>query len=108
MAPTQKPLPEQLQKYISELSNYAFNVKTPQTHVKTEQVVTDLMAILLNSQHDLYENNGLIIDGDQLTKTAHTKGLKHYNKKKTQLHTRWALTLTTTILLLTIILVEFN
>ena len=108
MGPTQTPLPEQLQKYIGELSNYAFNVKTPQTHVKTERVVSDLMAMLLNSQHHLYEDHGIIIDGDELTKDAYKKGMKIYNQQKMRLHTLWALFTTSTLFILTIILVEFN
>jgi len=108
MGTTQAPLPEQLQKYIGELSNYAFNVKTPQTHVKTERVVSDLMAMLLNSQHHPYQDNGIIIDGDELTKDAHNKGMKIYNQHKTRLHTLWALFTTSSLFLLTIILVEFN
>jgi hypothetical protein len=108
MGPKQTPLPEQLQKYIGELSNNAFNVKTPRTHVKTERVISDLMAILLNSQHHPYENNGIIIDGDELTKDAYKKGMKIYNQQKMRLHTTWALFTTTTIFMITIILVEFN
>mgnify|MGYP001294653799 FL=1 len=108
MGPKQTPLPEQLQKYIGELSNYAFNVKTPQTHVKTEEVVSNLMAMLINSQHNLYEDNGIIIDADELTKDAYKKGTKLYNQQKMRLHTLWALFTTTTLFLLTIILVEFN
>jgi hypothetical protein len=108
MGTTQTPLPEQLQKYIGELSNHAFNVKTPRTHVKTERVITDLMTMLLNSQQNQYQEHGIIIDGDQLTKDAYNKGMKIYQQNKTRLHTLWALFTTSSLFLLTIILVEFN
>ena len=66
------------------------------------------MTILLNSQHHPYEEHGIIIDGDELTKDAYKKGIKIYEREKMRLHTLWALFTTTTIFMITIILVEFN
>lgn len=100
-----------LEKYVEQLGTYAYNVPEqgdgeevdPAVEEIVRQIIKDLAEIMNTSQ-----NPAIIIDGDELTKNAYKKGLKLYTTKKTRLHTLWILTITTTILLLSIILVEFN
>lgn len=99
-----------LEKYVGQLGAYAFNVPEqgdgeeidPAVEGAVRQIIKDLTNMMNTSQ-----DPEIIIDGDELTKDAYKKGLKLYTKKKTRLHTLWALATTTTILLLSIILVEF-
>ena len=99
-----------LEKYVGQLGAFAYNVPEqedgkevdPGVEAAVRVIIKDLMEMMLTSQ-----DPGIIIDGDELTKDAYKKGLKLYTKKKTRLHTLWALTTTTAILLLSIILVEF-
>jgi hypothetical protein len=100
-----------LEKYLGQLGAFAYNVTEEETSEEVDpavetavrQIIKDLAEMMLTS-HD----PGIIIDGDELTKNAYNKGMKIYNKRKTRLHTHWALFTCTTILLLTIILGEFN
>ena len=98
--PGQHTIYEALEIYLNELGHLSFN-EEPDNYLKTSLVIENLMEILLNS--DSYDTHGIIIDGDELTKHAYTKGIKLYNKKKNQLHLHWTLTLITTITLITIL-----
>ena len=88
-----------LAKYIHELGHYSFNEK-PNDYIRINSVIEDLMEVLLNSR-DPYDN-GLIIDGDEITKLSHKQGIKLYNKKKRRLHTNWILAITTITTIATI------
>ncbi len=99
-----------LEKYVGQLGAFAFNVTEEETSEEVDpaveaairQIIKDLMEMMLTSQ-----DPGIVIDGDELTKDAYNKGMKIYTRKKTRLHTLWALFTTSTMFLLTILLVEF-
>ena len=99
-----------LEKYVGQLGRFAYNVPEqgdgeevdPAVEGAVRQIIKDLMEMMLTS-HD----PGIVIDGDELTKDAYNKGMKIYSKRKTRLHTLWALATTTSLFILSIILVEF-